>query len=66
MGCLYMDSFPSGEGKSRTAIGHAMRMAVPYRWNNEVQNFIDTVIWEKRYSPQNAVQWFSENQQSYL
>lgn len=24
-------------------------------------NFIDTVIWEKRYSPQNAVQWFSEN-----
>ena len=25
------------------------------------ENFIDTVIWEKRYSPQNAVQWFSEN-----
>lgn len=24
-------------------------------------NFIDTVIWEKRYSPQNAVQWFSES-----
>lgn len=24
-------------------------------------NFINTVIWEKRYSPQNAVQWFSEN-----
>lgn len=24
-------------------------------------NFVDTVIWEKRYSPQNAVQWFSEN-----
>lgn len=23
-------------------------------------NFVDTVIWEKRYSPQNAVQWFSE------
>lgn len=26
-----------------------------------VSNFINTVIWEKRYSPQNAVQWFSEN-----
>lgn len=25
------------------------------------ENFIDTVIWEKRYSPQNAVQWFSES-----
>jgi len=25
------------------------------------QNFINTLIWEKRYSPQNAVQWFSEN-----
>ena len=24
-------------------------------------NFINTVIWEKRYSPQNAVQWFSES-----
>ena len=24
-------------------------------------NFVDTLIWEKRYSPQNAVQWFSEN-----
>ena len=24
-------------------------------------NFINTIIWEKRYSPQNAVQWFSEN-----
>ncbi|RYQ03533.1 site-specific DNA-methyltransferase [Bifidobacterium pseudolongum] len=24
-------------------------------------NFVDTVIWEKRYSPQNAAQWFSEN-----
>ena len=24
-------------------------------------NFVNTVIWEKRYSPQNAVQWFSEN-----
>ena len=24
------------------------------------ENFVDTVIWEKRYSPQNAVQWFSE------
>jgi len=24
------------------------------------QNFISTVIWEKRYSPQNAVKWFSE------
>ena len=24
-------------------------------------NFVDTVIWEKRYSPQNAVQWFSES-----
>ncbi|QDX31408.1 site-specific DNA-methyltransferase [Dickeya poaceiphila] len=23
-------------------------------------NFVDTVIWEKRYSPQNAAQWFSE------
>lgn len=25
------------------------------------ENFIDTVVWEKRYSPQNAVQWFSES-----
>lgn len=24
-------------------------------------NFVNTLIWEKRYSPQNAVQWFSEN-----
>lgn len=24
-------------------------------------NFVDTVIWEKRYSPQNAAKWFSEN-----
>ena len=24
-------------------------------------NFINTIIWEKRYSPQNAVQWLSEN-----
>ena len=24
-------------------------------------NFVNTVIWEKRYSPQNAVQWFSES-----
>lgn len=24
-------------------------------------NFIDTIIWQKRYSPQNAVQWFSES-----
>jgi adenine-specific DNA-methyltransferase len=25
------------------------------------ENFINTVIWEKRYSPQNAVKWFSES-----
>ena len=25
------------------------------------QNFVDTIIWQKRYSPQNAVQWFSES-----
>lgn len=24
------------------------------------QNFVSTIIWEKRYSPQNAVKWFSE------
>lgn len=24
------------------------------------QNFVSTVVWEKRYSPQNAVKWFSE------
>lgn len=24
------------------------------------ENFVTTIIWEKRYSPQNAVQWFSE------
>lgn len=24
------------------------------------ENFITTITWEKRYSPQNAVQWFSE------
>lgn len=29
-------------------------------------NFVDTVIWEKRYSPQNAVQWFSENHEFIL
>lgn len=30
---------------------------------NEVfgeENFVTTITWEKRYSPQNAVQWFSE------
>ncbi|MEG3693931.1 site-specific DNA-methyltransferase [Vibrio coralliirubri] len=25
------------------------------------QNFVTSVIWEKRYSPQNAVKWFSES-----
>ena len=24
-------------------------------------NFVNTIIWEKRYSPQNAVKWFSES-----
>jgi adenine-specific DNA-methyltransferase len=24
------------------------------------QNFVSTIIWEKRYSPQNSVKWFSE------
>lgn len=24
------------------------------------QNFVGTIVWEKRYSPQNAVKWFSE------
>ncbi len=24
------------------------------------QNFVSSIIWEKRYSPQNAVKWFSE------
>lgn len=24
------------------------------------ENFVNTIIWEKRYSPQNAVKWFSE------
>jgi len=24
------------------------------------ENFVSTVVWEKRYSPQNAVKWFSE------
>lgn len=24
-------------------------------------NFINTIVWEKRYSPQNAVKWFSES-----
>ena len=24
-------------------------------------NFVDTIIWEKRYSPQNAAKWFSES-----
>ncbi|WP_310571411.1 site-specific DNA-methyltransferase [Gemmatimonas sp.] len=24
------------------------------------ENFVSSIIWEKRYSPQNAVQWFSE------
>ena len=26
-----------------------------------VGNFINTIVWEKRYSPQNAVKWFSES-----
>ncbi len=25
------------------------------------ENFVSTIVWEKRYSPQNAVQWFSES-----
>ncbi|WP_312820751.1 site-specific DNA-methyltransferase [Brevundimonas sp.] len=25
------------------------------------ENFVNTVVWEKRYSPQNAVKWFSES-----
>lgn len=25
------------------------------------ENFVSTLIWEKRYSPQNAVKWFSES-----
>lgn len=25
------------------------------------ENFVTTITWEKRYSPQNAVQWFSES-----
>lgn len=25
------------------------------------QNFVNTIIWEKRYSPQNAAKWFSES-----
>jgi site-specific DNA-methyltransferase (adenine-specific)/adenine-specific DNA-methyltransferase len=25
------------------------------------RNFISTIVWEKRYSPQNAVKWFSES-----
>lgn len=25
------------------------------------QNFVSTIVWEKRYSPQNAVKWFSES-----
>lgn len=25
------------------------------------QNFVSSIIWEKRYSPQNAVKWFSES-----
>lgn len=29
-------------------------------------NFVDTLIWEKRYSPQNAVQWFSESHEYVL
>ena len=24
------------------------------------ENFVSTIVWEKRYSPQNAVKWFSE------
>jgi adenine-specific DNA-methyltransferase len=24
-------------------------------------NFVNTIVWEKRYSPQNAVKWFSES-----
>lgn len=25
------------------------------------RNFVDTIIWQKRYSPQNAAKWFSES-----
>ena len=25
------------------------------------ENFVNTIVWEKRYSPQNAVKWFSES-----
>lgn len=25
------------------------------------QNFVSSIVWEKRYSPQNAVKWFSES-----
>ncbi|WP_374493918.1 site-specific DNA-methyltransferase [Brachymonas sp.] len=25
------------------------------------ENFVSTIVWEKRYSPQNAVKWFSES-----
>ena len=25
------------------------------------ENFVNSIVWEKRYSPQNAVQWFSES-----
>jgi adenine-specific DNA-methyltransferase len=25
------------------------------------KNFVSTIVWEKRYSPQNAVKWFSES-----
>ena len=30
------------------------------------QNFIDTVVWEKRYSPQNAAKWLSESHEFVL
>lgn len=46
LGCVYMDSFPSGEGKSRTAIGHAMHISVPYKWDDKIQNFIDLGVSE--------------------
>lgn len=38
---------------------HNLRKACDEVFGEE--NFVSSIIWEKRYSPQNAVQWFSES-----
>ena len=38
-GCLYMQSSPSGFGKTRSLAGNALRIAVPYVWNDKTKKY---------------------------